>query len=443
MSVIDTKDRVKCALTADITASQTLLPVGPGGQDFQAVSGHATMAVIRDAERSETVKVTGVSFGVLTVERGQDGSTPRAFKLGAIVSMRPVESTLAQYQQKGVMRQVAYNPNAVLMPAYFGEKVAETGVEGCTHRIWHNVVQDEMSWRLTYGAPCKDLTNWRDWNWYAVEIPWPWWPWTPPEQPEKLPALWIDASVYQYADGDPVSLETYPAGVPEFQNPVTELVSGSLFYQWGPNNYGQLARFKTAGINGLNSFQLEKTEWGTVDLDNWDDTPNVVSPSKTVFWIIKPELFDENNPCQTGWYLYSPWSSPSNSDDGLFLYLENYSDGMFEIWFDVNTTMGYEHSISKYIPSTSDTLLISLRYDVSNGRVEPYINGVGQEINPDVDYEHYSGEYQQSHVMTEYALGMEENGRAQFGEFKVYDSWLSDTDLSNQHELLKKKWGIA
>ena len=60
-----------------------------------------------------------------------------------------------------------------------------------------------------------------------------------------------------------------------------------------------------------------------------------------------------------------------------------------------------------------------------------------------MDYEHYSGEYQQSHVMTEYALGMEENGKSQFGEFKVYDSWLSDTDLSNQHELLKKKWGIA
>ena len=178
---IDFVNRVKTKLTAAVSATDTLLPCWGGDLAQFRPGGVDTYAVIRNAERAETVKVVGIQpFTGLVVERGQDGSTPRAFAAGATVSARLVKGSLSHCQQKGVMRQVAYNPNAVLMPAYFGEKVAETGVEGCTHRVWQNVQQDVPAWRLVYGAPCKDLTSWRDWNWATIEIPWPWWPWTPP-----------------------------------------------------------------------------------------------------------------------------------------------------------------------------------------------------------------------------------------------------------------------
>lgn len=176
MDLIDVKDSVQCALTADINASQTKLPVGPGAQDFLPAGGHYTMAVLRNAEDSEAVKVTAAAFGSLTVDRGQDGSTPKAFKAGALVSMRLVKSSFAQFEQKGVMRQVAYNHNGVLAPAYFGEQVAETGVDGCTHRIWQNVLSGKSSWRIVYGNICPNFSGYRDWNWETIDIWWENWP---------------------------------------------------------------------------------------------------------------------------------------------------------------------------------------------------------------------------------------------------------------------------
>ena len=174
-------DRAKTKLTEAVTSTATLLPCWGGDLTQFRPGDHDVYAVVRDAQQREVVKVVGIQpFTGLIVERGQDGSTPRAFAPGAIVSARLVKGSLGNCQQKGVMRQVAFNPNAVLMPAYFGEKVAETGVEGCTHRVWQNVQQDAPSWRIVYGNMCQDLTNWRDWNWEPVEYPWPWWPWTPP-----------------------------------------------------------------------------------------------------------------------------------------------------------------------------------------------------------------------------------------------------------------------
>ena len=111
-------DRVQTKLTEGVTNTATLLPCW-GGDLAQFQPGDVDVyAVIRNAEHAEAVKVTGIQpFTGLVVERGQDGSTPRAFAAGSIVSVRLVEGALENCRQKGVMRQVAYNPNAVLMPA--------------------------------------------------------------------------------------------------------------------------------------------------------------------------------------------------------------------------------------------------------------------------------------------------------------------------------------
>lgn len=178
---VDFVDLVKTKLDAAVTSTATLLPCWGGDLMQFRPRGVDTYAVIRDVTQREVVKVVGIQpFTGLIVQRGQDGSTPKAFASGSIISSRITKGALATRLQKGVMRQVAYNPNAVLLPAYFGEKVAETGVDGCTHRIWQNVADGSAQWRIVYGDMCKDFTNYRDWNWPVINYPWPWWNWTPP-----------------------------------------------------------------------------------------------------------------------------------------------------------------------------------------------------------------------------------------------------------------------
>ena len=168
------RSRVRCQLTEDVTATRTTLPVGPGGNNFLPLDGGSVLAVLRDVEGEEVVRVTAAAFGLLTVIRGQEGTTPRAFRAGSLVSLRLTSGGLAGHLQKGVMRQISYNPNATLSPAYFGEQVAETGVDGCVRRIWQNVIDGMMSWRIVYGNMCRDLTNYRDWDWFITDMPWDW-----------------------------------------------------------------------------------------------------------------------------------------------------------------------------------------------------------------------------------------------------------------------------
>ena len=175
MAVFDFKNRTRCRLSGDITSSQTVLPVGPGGSEFLPSSSGVMMAVIRDALGHEVVKITAAAFGQITVERGQDGSSPRAFNLGAVVSARLTKSALGNGIQRGAMRQISYNPNEVTVPNYFGEKISEVGVDGCTHRIWQNVVAGSAQWRIVYGDMCKDLQNYREWDWPIIVVPWPKW----------------------------------------------------------------------------------------------------------------------------------------------------------------------------------------------------------------------------------------------------------------------------
>ena len=201
--IIGFADRTKTKLTESVTSTATLLPCW-GGDLMPFRPGDAdTYAVLRDAIGHEVVKVVGIQpFTGLIVQRGQDGSTPRAFATGSIVSARIAKGALSAFLQKGAMRQISYNPNAVTVPAYFGEKIAETGVDGCTHRIWQNVIEGSAQWRIVYGDMCKDLQNYREWNWPIVEYPWPEWP-----TPIIRPLMHVDVSKIPANDGD--SLATF------------------------------------------------------------------------------------------------------------------------------------------------------------------------------------------------------------------------------------------
>ena len=268
MPIFSFKNQTQCRLSGGITSSQTVLPVGPGGSEFLPSSSGVMMAVIRDALGHEVVKVTGAAFGQITVERGQDGSTPRAFNLGTIVSARVTKSALVNGVQRGAMRQISYNPNEVTVPNYFGEKISEVGVDGCTHRIWQNVVAGSAQWRIVYGDMCKDLQNYREWNWPIVEYPWPEWP-----VPIIRPLMHVDAGKIIANDGDSFPTFTDLVGnVVDLsgeekcwvavRSPVTEIVE---YYHGSNNSVESLGGGGVVIDNGYATFGPY-----TGDIGEWD-----------------------------------------------------------------------------------------------------------------------------------------------------------------------------
>ena len=262
-------DRTKTKLTEAVTSTATLLPCW-GGDLMSFRPGDAdTYAVLRDAIGHEVVKVVSIQpFTGLIVQRGQDGSTPRAFATGSIVSARISKGALVSFLQKGAMRQISYNPNAVTVPAYFGEKIAETGVDGCTHRIWQNVVEGSAQWRIVYGDMCKDLQNYREWNWPIVEYPWPEWP-----TPIIRPLMHVDVSKIPANDGDSLATFTDLVGnVVDLsgeercwvavRSPVTEIVE---YYHGSNNSVGSLGGGGIVIDNGYATFGPY-----TGDIGEWD-----------------------------------------------------------------------------------------------------------------------------------------------------------------------------
>ena len=107
---------------------------------------------IMDSEGNlEIVKMTALSGSTLTVERGQGGTTARAWNAGALVACRAVAEYLTRYLQKGVFRSGAYNPNGVLTGEYTGEKFYQTGPAAEQRRWWINTTGSK--WRLLTGEP--------------------------------------------------------------------------------------------------------------------------------------------------------------------------------------------------------------------------------------------------------------------------------------------------
>lgn len=93
-------------LQSDVASGDTTITLGPGdGADFpQPVSGDATSFAVLTLEDTsgniEVVKLTDRNGDILTVERAQEGTSPRGFSTGDRIELRLTAETLDGFQQK-------------------------------------------------------------------------------------------------------------------------------------------------------------------------------------------------------------------------------------------------------------------------------------------------------------------------------------------------------
>ena len=101
------KDFATTTTASALTAAATVIAVVDGSKFPSLAVGDYFYAVIQDfydVRAVEVVKVVGVSGNELSVERGQDGTTGRAFSAGAYVELRLTVRTFAEYiAQSGVV----------------------------------------------------------------------------------------------------------------------------------------------------------------------------------------------------------------------------------------------------------------------------------------------------------------------------------------------------
>lgn len=132
-------------LKEGISNSATSIPLQPGGilAFIQAwtSSDELYLTFVDASQNYEIVKVTNmaqnVNGDVLTVERGQDGTTAREWSPGTLIVQRIVAANYTRFMQKGVFRQVAYDPNGILSAAYPGEKIQQA-IAGPSYSWWKN-----------------------------------------------------------------------------------------------------------------------------------------------------------------------------------------------------------------------------------------------------------------------------------------------------------------
>ena len=90
-------------LASAISNSQTTITVAAGtGVEFPApAAGQIAIATIEDtAGDIEVVWITGITGDVLTVSRGEEGTTPVAFASGSRIEQRPTAGTMQAFLQK-------------------------------------------------------------------------------------------------------------------------------------------------------------------------------------------------------------------------------------------------------------------------------------------------------------------------------------------------------
>lgn len=142
-------------ISASITAAQETIPIVQ--EEMSAIlQGFVTskwlyLTLVDGNGNLEIVKVTAISGSTLTVERGQGGSTARAFPKNSPISQRLIAEYFTQFLQKGASRTGAYNPNGALIGAYNGEKFWQTGPADDQKRWWMNTGGGSQ-WRLLSGA---------------------------------------------------------------------------------------------------------------------------------------------------------------------------------------------------------------------------------------------------------------------------------------------------
>lgn len=99
------KDNASGTLGAAINNSQTtiVLTAGHGARFPSLGATDYTVATIEDtAANKEKVKITAISGDTLTVVRGWDGDTPRAFAAGSLIEIRPCDAIMRALDQEAM-----------------------------------------------------------------------------------------------------------------------------------------------------------------------------------------------------------------------------------------------------------------------------------------------------------------------------------------------------
>lgn len=130
---------------AALSTATTLQIVGGDFRRFP--SGGEFYLNLLGATRNEVVKVTARNGDILTVERGQNGTSAEDWPAGTLVYQTLPEVLLSNIAQVEDFRQGAYNPNGALTSLYFGEKFYQTDDE----LWWKAVAAGSTEWRLIAG----------------------------------------------------------------------------------------------------------------------------------------------------------------------------------------------------------------------------------------------------------------------------------------------------
>ena len=146
-------NKAYASIEENISSTATVIPLNAGGYNAFLPgwsTGKVMYLTITNAEAEiEIVKVTGFTGNNLTVLRGQDGTTAKAWNRGSVITQRLVAANLSGFIQKEGFRTVAYNPNGVLSAAYPGEKIFQTG-----DVWWKNI--SGTTWQLIAGTPDRE-----------------------------------------------------------------------------------------------------------------------------------------------------------------------------------------------------------------------------------------------------------------------------------------------
>lgn len=124
------------------------------------------LTLVDSARNYEIVKVTDISQNingdVLTVERGQDGTTAREWHPGTLIAQRMVAANLTRFMQEGIFRQLSYPPDNFLTAAYPGEKVLQAEPVTPCYGWWKN--RSGLDWQLIAGEICHYWYTWYEWK---------------------------------------------------------------------------------------------------------------------------------------------------------------------------------------------------------------------------------------------------------------------------------------
>ena len=127
----------------------------PGAQ-----AGDTMMGILRGPIEREIVAIDlvnnfdGTTDKYLKVVRGQGGTSAEDWPAGTLLFLSTHADHYSVCYQPDGTRQIDFNPNGVISPAYRGEKVLQYA--GCAVRWWMSFDDTNPYWQLITGEPCID-----------------------------------------------------------------------------------------------------------------------------------------------------------------------------------------------------------------------------------------------------------------------------------------------